>query len=74
LCCGGGGGRMWAEIDEEKRLANLRVEQALSVGANIIAVACPWCHTMLKNAIRDLELEDRVQVKDVCELLLESLS
>lgn len=74
LCCGGGGGRMWAEVSEEKRLANIRIDQALSTGANVLAVSCPWCHTMLKNAVRDLDVEDKIKVKDVCEILLEALS
>lgn len=74
LCCGGGGGRMWTEIKEEKRLANLRMEQALATGANVLAVACPWCHVMLQNAVKDLEQEENIKVMDVSELLAEALS
>jgi len=74
LCCGGGGGRMWAEIKEEKRLANIRVEQALATGANVLAVACPWCHTMLQNAVKDLEADKKIRVVDIAELLAEALS
>lgn len=73
LCCGGGGGRMWAEIKEENKLANMRVKQAISVGAEIIIVACPWCYTMLKDAIKELGQEENIKVKDISELLLESL-
>ncbi|WP_347490108.1 (Fe-S)-binding protein [Desulfoscipio sp. XC116] len=74
LCCGGGGGRMWTEVKEEKRLANQRVEQALAAGANILAVACPWCHIMLQNAIKDLEQEENIKVVDISELLAEALA
>ncbi len=73
LCCGGGGGRMYAEMEETERLAELRVKQAEATGARIIATACPWCHMMLLNAVRDLNLQDRLRVADVAELLAASL-
>ena len=73
LCCGGGGGRMYAEVEEEKRLADVRIGQALEAGANVIATACPWCHTMIQNAVRDLKMEDRLKVRDIAELLVEAL-
>ena len=74
LCCGGGGGRMYADIAEEKRLADTRLEQALKVGAEVIATACPWCHTMLLNAVKDQQAEDRIKIRDVAELLVEALN
>jgi Fe-S oxidoreductase len=73
LCCGGGGGRMYSEVEEEKRLAHTRLGQALETGANVVATACPWCHTMLQNAIRDLGAEDKIKARDVAELLVEAL-
>ncbi len=73
LCCGGGGGRMYAEMEEEKRLADMRVEQALATGADVIATACPWCHLMLHNAVRDLQMQNRIKVLDIAELLVEAL-
>ena len=74
LCCGGGGGRMYAEVEEEKRLADVRIGQALEVGAKVISTACPWCHTMLQNAVRDLKMEGKIEVRDVAELLAEALN
>jgi Fe-S oxidoreductase len=73
LCCGGGGGRMYAEVEEEERLADTRVGQALAVGADVIATACPWCHTMLQNSTKDLHMEDKIRVRDISELLVEAL-
>jgi len=73
LCCGGGGGRMYAEVKEEQRLADIRVGQAREVAADIIVTACPWCHTMIQNAVLDLQLENDIQVRDIAELLSESL-
>jgi Fe-S oxidoreductase len=73
LCCGGGGGRMFTEVEEEQRLSDMRVGQALEVGANVIATACPWCHIMLDNAVRDLKVDDKIKVMDVAEILAEAL-
>ena len=73
LCCGGGGGRMWLEIKEEKRLANLRLEQAVAAEAGVVAVACPWCYTMLANAVKDLGKEENLKVKDIAEIVAEAL-
>ena len=42
LCCEGGGGRMWIDIPGE-RLAEIRVKDAAEAGAEILAVACPFC-------------------------------
>jgi Fe-S oxidoreductase len=69
LCCGGGGGRMYAEVEEEKRLARMRVSDAIGVGAEVIATACPWCFTMIDNAVRDMQLGDRVKVMDIAQIL-----
>lgn len=73
LCCGGGGGRMYAEVEETERLAETRVKQAQAVGARILATACPWCHMMLLNAVRDMNLQDQLRVADISELLMEAM-
>jgi Fe-S oxidoreductase len=72
LCCGGGGGRMYAEVEDNPRLAETRVKQAMETGASMIATACPWCHTMLRNAVEDMKLEDKIAVKDIAEILFET--
>ncbi|MBN2438260.1 MAG: (Fe-S)-binding protein [Deltaproteobacteria bacterium] len=74
LCCGGGGGRMYAEVEETQRLSETRVRQAQDVGARIIATACPWCHMMLLNAVRDLNLQEHLRVADISELLAEAMA
>ncbi|PIV23624.1 MAG: cyclic nucleotide-binding protein, partial [Deltaproteobacteria bacterium CG03_land_8_20_14_0_80_45_14] len=45
LCCEGGGGRMWVEASSEtgQRLAEIRVQDAVELGAEILATACPLC-------------------------------
>ncbi|MDI6761145.1 MAG: (Fe-S)-binding protein, partial [Candidatus Brocadiaceae bacterium] len=52
FCCGGGGGHMWMELRLGQDINEMRTEQALDSGANIIATACPFCLTMLTNGIK----------------------
>lgn len=67
LCCGGGGGNMWMEV--QTGLSHERVNEALNSGAEIIASACPFCLNMLDDAIKALGVDCQIVVKDVVELL-----
>jgi Fe-S oxidoreductase len=73
LCCGAGGGRMFLEETEGKRVNVERTEEALSTGAKTVASACPFCMTMLTDGIKEKEKSEEVKVKDVAEIVLESL-
>ncbi len=73
LCCGGGGGRMWIETEETQRLSETRVKEALAAGAETIATACPWCHIQLEDAVKTIGNGRKIKVKDVAELLAESI-
>jgi Fe-S oxidoreductase len=70
VCCEGGGGRMWAEgTNIEERLAHQRVLDAVDLGAEVLAVACPFCLLTLEDAVKILGLNDRIQVMDIMELV-----
>lgn len=73
MCCGGGGGGLWMEKLKGERLSDLRVEEALATGANVLATACPYCITMFEDSIRTLNVDDKIVVKDVTELFLEGM-
>jgi Fe-S oxidoreductase len=73
LCCGGGGGGLWGDVPTEERFAVLRVREALEVGVQVIATACPYCTSMLEDAVKVLDLEDEIAIRDVAELLAESV-
>jgi Fe-S oxidoreductase len=72
FCCGAGGGQMWMEEREGKRVNIERTEEALSTGAGVIGTGCPFCMTMMTDGVKAKEAADRVQVKDVAELVLEA--
>jgi Fe-S oxidoreductase len=68
LCCEGGGGRMWVDIPGP-RLAEVRVKDAVEAGAEILAVACPFCLLTIEDAVKTSGNEGKIQVMDVAELL-----
>jgi succinate dehydrogenase/fumarate reductase iron-sulfur protein len=74
FCCGGGAGRVWTEdAQPEKRPCVNRVREALDLGVDTVAVACPYCVTTLEDAVKVLDVENKIAVKDVLELLKDSL-
>ncbi len=74
LCCEGGGGKMWVESEsKEERLAEIRVTDAKELGAEIIAVACPFCLLTLEDATKVKGIEEEMRVADILELLAEAL-
>src|SRR2546423_2414171 len=73
LCCGGGGGHMWMEVKSEKRVNVIRTEELLATGAQTVATACPFCLAMVDLGRKVVGAEERLAVKDVSELIAESL-
>ncbi len=74
LCCEGGGGRMWIEAYETmERTATIRVQEALDCGAEILATACPFCLLTLEDAVKSKDLEDKIQVLDIIEIVSQAI-
>ena len=76
FCCGGGGGNFVTDLigGGPKRPDRIRVRQALETRAQVLAVACPTCASMLDYAVELEQLEDRIVVKDISEILGEACS
>ena len=73
LCCGAGGAQMWKEPEPGRKDINVeRTEEALKTGASTIAVACPFCMTMMSDGVKNKERESDVKVKDLAELIAEA--
>ncbi len=74
LCCGAGGAQMFKEPEKGKKDINVeRAEEALETGAETIAVACPFCMTMLADGVKFKEKEHEIRVLDLAELLATGL-
>ncbi|MBA3037026.1 MAG: (Fe-S)-binding protein, partial [Desulfobacterium sp.] len=77
ICCGGGGGGAWNKANDHKddqNLSMLRIEEALSTGAEMIVTACPFCILMLNDAIDKLGVKHKLAVYDPAQLLLQSVN
>lgn len=71
FCCGGGGGMSFVEEPRDKRVNQERAREVLDTGADVLAVGCPFCMTMMEDGIKARTGE--VRVMDVSELLLQSM-
>ena len=73
ICCGGGGGGNWLDgfvwEHAHTRTCEWRVEEALSAGAEILAVACPYETPRFEDAVKSTGHEGELVVKDIAELL-----
>lgn len=73
LCCGAGGAQMFKEPERGNKDVNVeRTEEALATGAKIIAVACPFCMTMMNDGVKSKNRESDVEVRDIAELIATS--
>ena len=73
MCCGAGGGRMWMEEEPDKRVNIRRVEQALETSPDVVAVACPYCMTMVDDGLKAKGVEEKVKALDVMELVADNM-
>jgi Fe-S oxidoreductase len=71
LCCGAGGGRMFMEERVGKRINVERTEELLATGADTIAVACPFCMTMISDGVKATQSD--VPVFDIAEVVAQQL-
>lgn len=71
LCCGAGGAQMFKEPEPGAKDINIaRTEEALETNPEVIAVACPFCMTMMTDGVKNKEKEAEIKVMDLAELLL----
>ncbi len=69
LCCGGGGGRIWMDTPMEERFSDIRLKQAVAVGAAELVTACPYCITNFEESRLNLEYDEVIEIKDITEII-----
>lgn len=77
LCCGGGGGGMWLDgfhwQKAQTRTSEWRIREAVSAGADILAVACPYEPPRFEDAAKTIPQAGRLVVKDIAELVADAM-
>ena len=69
LCCGAGGAQMFKEPEKGNKDVNIeRIEDVIESNAEIVAAACPFCMTMLRDGVKVKEKEQEIQVLDIAEI------
>jgi len=71
VCCGGGGGGVWMERGKGVNVEEIRFKQAVDVGVDVLATACPFCTQQLEAANEDSDRH--LEVKDIIELVYEAI-
>ena len=69
MCCGAGGGMMWVEEKQGKRVNVERTEQALRLNPTTIGSNCPYCLTMMTDGVKAAEKEEQVSTLDIAEIV-----
>jgi Fe-S oxidoreductase/nitrate reductase gamma subunit len=72
FCCGGGGGMSFVDEPAGQRVNQERSREMLETGADTVAVACPFCATMMEDGVNAQKGDRQVEVKELSELLLEA--
>jgi Fe-S oxidoreductase len=73
LCCGGGGGRVWMETQKGERFGDLRIDQAIEVGAELLVTSCPYCITMFEDSRVTMGVDEKIEIKDITEIIVEAI-
>jgi len=73
LCCGGGGGRVWMETQKGERFGDLRIDQAIEVGAELLVTSCPYCITMFEDSRVTMGVDEKIEIKDITEIIVGSI-
>jgi Fe-S oxidoreductase len=73
FCCGGGGARVFMEETEGTRVNLNRTDEIIAANVEAVAVACPFCNIMLTDGMKQRNVDEKIQVLDVAELVAASI-
>ena len=61
------------ETPRQERFSDVRLRQALDVGAEVLVTSCPYCISNFEASRETLDVVEKIVVKDVTEVFSESL-
>ena len=75
LCCGGGGGNFYTSLTQKntETTAKQRILEAVNLGVKFLIVSCPICKVMLEDAKKSLNMEQKIEIRDISKFVLESI-
>ena len=59
------------ETPKGERFCDLRVEQSVGIGAEVLVTACPYCITNFEDSRLTLEYNEATEIKDITEVIQE---
>ncbi len=74
LCCGGGGGRIWMDTPKGERFSDIRLEQAIETGAEVLVTSCPYCIANFEDSLLSGKHGRSIEIKDITEIIREVIS
>jgi len=74
FCCGGGGGRIWMDTPKGERFSDLRLDQAVETGAEVLVTSCPYCIANFEDSMLSRKESETIEIKDITEIIQEVIS
>ena len=68
FCCGAGGGLTFLGEEKGTRISHERARELTATGANTVVAACPFCNSMLRDALPVVASGDTPQLLDIAQL------
>jgi Fe-S oxidoreductase len=72
FCCGAGGGLAFLGEESGERISHNRAQELAATGAQTVAAACPFCNTMLRDALA-ASGKNAPQLLDIAQLTARGL-
>jgi len=57
------------ETPKGERFSDLRLEQAVGIGAEVLATSCPYCISNFEDSRLTLDVTENIEIKDITEII-----
>ena len=73
FCCGAGGGLAFLGEEQGERVSHVRASELVATGASVVAAACPFCNTMLRDALA-ARGDGAPELLDIAQIVVKTLA